>query len=82
MYVSELYGKKIITNTGHWIGEVGEVVLDLEGGAVSHLLIGKFDRSKPKEMMRELFKNSVEFKKVKKISETIVVSNSPSPAVK
>jgi sporulation protein YlmC with PRC-barrel domain len=71
--VSELYGKKVISNSGHWIGEVGEVVLDVEQGVVSHLLLGKLDSSKPIEIARELFKNSVEFNRVKKISETIVV---------
>ena len=72
LYVSELYGKKIISNTGHWIGEVGEVVLDVEQGAVSHFLLGKV-ASKSGDVMRELVKNSVEFNRVKKISETIVV---------
>ena len=72
--VSELYGKKIITNTGHWIGEVGEVILDMEQGSVSHFLLGKVDNAKPRDMMKELFKNSVEFNRVKQISETIVVA--------
>lgn len=73
LYVSELYGKKIISNTGHWIGEVGEVVLDMEQGAVSHFLLGKVGMAKSGDVMRELVKNSVEFNRVKKISETIVV---------
>jgi sporulation protein YlmC with PRC-barrel domain len=73
LYVSQLYGKKIISNSGHWVGEVGEVVLDVEQGTVSHLLLGKVDSSKSKDMMRELVKNSIEFNRVKKITETIVV---------
>lgn len=73
LYISQLYGKKIISNSGHWVGEVGEVVLDVEQGAVSHLLLGKMDSSKSKDMMRELVKNSIEFNRVKKITETIVV---------
>jgi len=71
--VSELYGKRVISNSGHWIGEVGEVVIDVEQGVVSHLLLGKLDPGRPAEFLRELFKNSVEFNRVKKISETIVV---------
>jgi sporulation protein YlmC with PRC-barrel domain len=70
--VSQLYGKKIISNTGHWIGEVGEVVLDVEQGVVSHFLLGKVGSAKA-DVMREMVKNSVEFNRVKKISETIVV---------
>lgn len=72
--VSELYGKKVVSNTGKWVGEVGEVVIDVEEGSVSHLLLGKIDRTKPREMVRELFKNSVEYKRVRKIADTIVVS--------
>ncbi len=71
--VSQLYGKKIISNSGHWIGEVGEVVLDMEQGVVSHFLLGKIGSMESKDVMRELVKNSVEFNRVKKISETIVV---------
>jgi sporulation protein YlmC with PRC-barrel domain len=72
--ISSLYGKKIISATGHWIGEVGEVVVDIENKAVSHLLLGKIDTSKTGDVIKGLFKNSVEYNRVKKISETILVS--------
>ena len=74
--ISELYGKKIISATGHWIGEVGEVVIDLEKQSVSHLLLGKIDSTKSGDMIKNLFKNSVEYSRVKKVSETILVSGS------
>ena len=73
--ISELYGKKIISATGHWIGEVGEVVIDTEKGAVSHLLLGKIGMGKEKEIIVGLFKNGVEYGRVKKISETILVGS-------
>lgn len=72
--ISSLYGKRIISATGHWLGEVGEVVIDLENKSVSHLLLGKIDTSKTGEVIKGLFKNSVEYSRVKKISETILVS--------
>ncbi|MDE1874168.1 MAG: PRC-barrel domain-containing protein [Candidatus Micrarchaeota archaeon] len=72
--VSGLYGKKIMTNTGRWLGEVGEVVIDTENKCVSHLLLGKIDASKTGEVIKGLFKNSVEYNRVKKVSESIVVS--------
>ncbi|VVB76640.1 Uncharacterised protein [uncultured archaeon] len=75
LHISELYGKKVISNTGHWVGEVGEVILDVERGEVSHLLLGKVS-AKSGDMMKELIKNSVEYNKVRKVSETIVVSAS------
>ena len=74
MSISALYGKKIMTNTGRWIGEVGEVVIDIENKCVSHLLLGKIDPSKTGEVIKGLFKNSVEYNRVKKVSESIVVS--------
>ncbi len=72
--ISELYGKKIISGTGHWIGEVGEVVIDVENKEVSHLLLGKIDTSKAGDMIRSLFKNGIEYKRVKKVADTILVS--------
>ncbi len=74
--VSELYGKKIISSTGHWLGEVGEVVLDVEDKSVSHLLLGKIGAEKKAEMVKQLLKNSIEYKRVKKVTETILVSGS------
>ena len=64
--VSELYGKKIISSTGHWLGEVGEVVLDIENKSVSHLLLGKIDADKKAEIVKQLMKNSIEYARVRK----------------
>ena len=74
--MSQLYGKKIISASGHWIGEVGEVVIDLENKTVSHLLLGKIGAGKGQDMVRQLFKNSVEYNRVKKVTDTILVSGS------
>lgn len=72
--VSELYGKKVISTTGHWIGEVHHVVIDLENKAVSHLLLSRLDTSKDKSLIREIFKNSVEYNRVKKVLDTVLVT--------
>lgn len=74
--ISELYGKKIISGTGHWMGEVGEIVIDLENGTVSHLLLGKIDTAKTGDFIRGLFKNGIEYKRVKKVADTVLVSGS------
>lgn len=72
--ISELYGKKIITNEGKVVGEVEGVMLNLEEGAVSHLLLTKIDRIvRSTEVKAELQKNSIAYKRVKQISETIIV---------
>ncbi len=72
--ISELYGKKIISNDGKVIGEVVGVMLNFEDGTVSHLLLtdpNKLLKSNNPRM--DIQKNSIAFKRVKKISETIIV---------
>lgn len=74
--ISELYGKKIISNDGKVLGDVKGVMLDLEEGNISHLLLNK-----PEELLRsqnprrDIQKNSVIYKRVKKVSETIIVGS-------
>jgi len=74
VYLSELYGKKIISTTGHWVGEVQHVILDVEKGAVSHLLIEKIKSNQNEEMLKKIFKSSVPYERVKKVSDTVLVS--------
>jgi sporulation protein YlmC with PRC-barrel domain len=77
MKISEIYGKKIITTGGRMIGNVKEVVLDIEKGEVSHLLTTKLENlAKSSNVREELSKNSVLYKRVKNIAESIIVSES------
>ena len=76
MSLSELYGKRIITNTGSILGEVKEVVLDLEAGEVAHLLLTKLEHLAKSQNMRDaLSKNRILYSRVKNVAETIIVSN-------
>ena len=74
--ISELYNKKILTLGGRILGEVKGVMLNMENGEVSHLLLNN-----PENLMRssnlrtDFIKNSVSFKRVRKITESIVVSD-------
>ncbi len=74
--ISELYNKKILTLGGRMLGEVKGVMLNMENGEVSHLLLNN-----PESLMRssnlrtDFIKNSVSFKRVRKITESIVVSD-------
>lgn len=72
--VSALYGKKIISTTGKWVGEVQHVVIDLDEKRVSHLLTQRLDAAKTPDVLRSIFSNSVKYERVKKVSETILVS--------
>ncbi|MDE1761665.1 MAG: PRC-barrel domain-containing protein [Candidatus Micrarchaeota archaeon] len=76
MYVSELYGKKIISVSGSILGDVKEVVLDLEEGTVAHLLLQKMESlAKSPNVRQELAKNRILYDRVKSVAETIIVGN-------
>lgn len=73
--ISSLYGKRIMSGTGRWLGEVGEVVIDLEQKTVSHLLLGKINTAEPGDMIKSLFKNSIEYKRVREVGKTVLLKN-------
>ncbi len=73
--VSELYGKRILTLGGKMLGDVKGVMLNLDNGEVSHLLLDDMNKlSRSQNLRNDFIKSSVAFKRVRKISETIVVS--------
>jgi len=75
MMLSEIYGKKIITSEGKILGDVKEIVLDIENGQVSHLLTTKLEQLARSSDVREaLSKNSILYKRVKNVAESIIVS--------
>jgi sporulation protein YlmC with PRC-barrel domain len=74
MLISELYGKQIITNTGQKIGMVEDVIIDFEEGVVANLLLTKMeDLVRAQNTPGKLSKNSVRYKRVKSVSESIIV---------
>ncbi|MGC8628623.1 MAG: PRC-barrel domain-containing protein [Candidatus Micrarchaeia archaeon] len=73
--ISELYGKKLISTSGHWVGEVQHVILDVESGSVSHFLLHRIDTAKSEDVLKSIFKDSVKYERVKKISDTILVTD-------
>lgn len=71
--ISELYGKRIISTSGKWLGEVEHVIIDLEEKRVSHLLTAKIDQAKTEDMLKKIFKDSIKYERVKRVSDTILV---------
>lgn len=72
--LSELYGKKIITSAGKLLGNVKAIILDAEDGSVSHLLTTKLESlAKSEDIRGELSKNSILYKRVKSVAESIIV---------
>lgn len=76
VYISELYNKRILTLGGRMLGDVQGVMLNMEEGRVSHLLLNKMDNmSRSSDVRTEFIKHSVAYKRVRKVSESIVVSD-------
>lgn len=73
--VSELYGKKIITSEGRMLGEVKGLILNLQDKEVAYLLTEKIDNLGKEDPRAELAKKGVLYKRVKKVSENIIVGN-------
>jgi len=74
MLVSDLYGKQIITTSGNRLGIVEDVIIDFENGAISRLLLTKYEMLAKAENTRDMMRRySVNFARVKSISESIVV---------
>ena len=73
--ISELYGKRILTLGGKILGNVKGVMLNLDESRVSHLLLDDVQNFiRNPDTKAHFLKNSVSFKRVRKISESIVVS--------
>ncbi|MCL5117223.1 MAG: PRC-barrel domain-containing protein [Candidatus Marsarchaeota archaeon] len=72
--LSDLYGKEIITTTGKILGKVEDMIIDFEHGAVHSLLLTKIDNIIRSEKTPDMInKNSVNYTRVKSVSETIIV---------
>ncbi len=74
MLLSELYGKNILSTAGDRVGSVEDIILDFDEGKVASLLIKKLENiSRADNVSEELRKHSVNFNRVKNMSEAIVV---------
>lgn len=74
--ISELYGKRILTLGGRMLGEVKGVMLNIENGEVSHLLLNEVTNlMRSQDLRGDFIKSSISFKRVRKVGDTIVVSD-------
>lgn len=72
--ISDLYNRKVITLDGRVLGEVQGVMLNMEDGTVSHILLDKIDNLiRSGNVKADFIKHSIAFARVRKIGETIIV---------
>lgn len=75
IWLSELYGKEIITNGGRKLGKVADLIVDFEDGRVSSVLLVDADELiRSENTARQLAKNSVKYDRVRNVDSTIIVS--------
>ena len=72
--ISELYGKGVLSNSGNMLGTIKEVVVDLDNATVTHLLLSEMSKlAKSSDLRSDFLKNSIEYKRVKKVAELVIV---------
>jgi sporulation protein YlmC with PRC-barrel domain len=80
IWLSELYGKEIITNSGRKLGKVADLIMDFENGSVSSLLLVNADELiRSENTARQLAKNSVKYERVRNVDNTMIVSEELRP---
>ena len=78
MKLSEIYHMDIYSDNGQFLGEVQDIIINLENGEVSRLLTAPLKSAKSN--MRALLKQSVLYKNVKNVGDVVLVS-APAPGM-
>lgn len=78
MLLSELLHMDIYSDSGQYLGEVQDIILDLQQGVVSRLLMVPWKSAKG-DARTVLRSKSVLYKSVKNVGDVVLVS-APSPA--
>ncbi|MGH2638308.1 MAG: PRC-barrel domain-containing protein [Rhabdochlamydiaceae bacterium] len=74
MRISEIYNMDIYSDTGQYLGEVRDAIIDLERGEVSRLLMEEWRNSEREQAKKALQQKSVLFKNIKDIGDVVMVS--------
>ena len=77
--LSRLYGMDIFTDSGKFIGNAQDFIVDLESGEVSRILIEPLPSGKD-DARKALREKSILYKNVKSVEDVIVVSKGPAGA--
>ena len=77
--LSRLYGMDIFTDSGKFIGNAQDFIIDLETGEVSRILIEPLPSNKD-DAKRALRDKSILYSNVKSVEDVIVVSKGPKTA--
>jgi sporulation protein YlmC with PRC-barrel domain len=76
--LSKLYGMDIFTDSGKFIGNAQDFIVDLESGEVSRILLEPIPSGK-EDAKKSLRDKSILYKNVKSVEDVIVVTKGPAP---
>ncbi len=74
MKISDVYNMDIYSDSGQFLGEVRDAIVDLEKGEVSRLLMEEWRTSDKDEVKRLLQSKSILFKNIKNIGDVVLIS--------
>lgn len=75
--LSRMYGMDIFTDSGKFLGNAQDFIIDIEAGEVARILIEQLPASK-EEAKKVLREKSVLYKNVKSVEDVIVVTKGVS----
>jgi len=75
--LSRLYGMEIFTDTGKFLGNVQDFILDFETGEVLRILTEPMPGGR-EEIKKALREKSIMYKNVKSVEDVIVVMKGPT----
>ena len=76
--LSKLYGMDIFTDSGKFIGNAQDFIVEFEGGEVSRILLEPIPSGK-EDAKKSLRDKSILYKNVKSVEDVIVVTKGPAP---
>jgi sporulation protein YlmC with PRC-barrel domain len=74
-----MYGMDVFTDSGKFLGNAQEFIVDIEGGEVSRVLLEQLPKGK-EDAKRALKDKSILYKNVKSVEDVIVVTKGASAA--
>ena len=77
--LSRMYGMDIFTDSGKFLGNAQDFIIDVESGEVSRILIEQLPSSK-EEAKRAIRERSILYSNVKSVEDVIVVTKGPAKA--
>jgi sporulation protein YlmC with PRC-barrel domain len=78
--LSRLYGMDIFTDTGKFLGNAQDFIVDVETGEISRVLLEQLPGSSKDDAKKVLREKSVMYKNVKSVEDVIVVTKAQTGA--